>query len=90
MMNDEANNHFNEKLKHFLSESLSNVMRLTDYAAAKNLPVSLIQNIYSNLFFEIIRWWIDQTDVSSRRAIEIMLSMFSDNMLEAMGIRFIP
>lgn len=90
MMNDDTNSHFNEKLKHFLSETLANTMKLTDYATAKNLPISLIQNIYSNLFFEIIRWWIEQTDVSSRRAIEIMLSMFSDNMLDAMGIRLIP
>nr|WP_314465368.1 TetR/AcrR family transcriptional regulator [uncultured Clostridium sp.] len=89
MMNDPTNNHFNEKLKHFLSLFLYDTMKLEDYAVVKMLPASLIQNIYSSIFFEIIKWWINQDDISAERAIALMLSMFSDNMLDALGIRII-
>ncbi|WP_077609652.1 TetR/AcrR family transcriptional regulator [Clostridium sp. Marseille-P2415] len=89
MMNDPTNNRFNEKLKHFLSLFLTDTMKLNDYAAAKTLPGPLIQNIYSSIFFEIIKWWIDQNDIPAERAIALMLSMFSDNMLDALGIRII-
>lgn len=87
LMNDYTNSQFNEKLKYFLSETFTNTMKLRDYAAINGFPFSLVQNIYCNLFFEIIRWWINQSDISSRRAVEIMLSMFSDNTLDAMGVQ---
>ena len=90
LMGDSTNNRFNEKLKHFLSILLIDILKLSEYSAAKGIPLVLVQNIYSDIFFEIIKWWINQTDVSSERAVELMVSMFSDNMLDTMGISLIP
>lgn len=89
LMNDSTNNIFNDKLKIFLSQTLNNTTHLADYAAQKNIPFFLVQSIYSSIYFEILRWWVNQDDIPSDEAIEIMLSLFSDSMLEAMGIRLI-
>ena len=89
LMNDTTNNYFNERLKFFLSETLNNTTRLSDYASRKNIPFPLIQNIYSSLYFEIVRWWVNQEDILSKEAIDLMMSLFSDSILEAMGIQFI-
>ena len=88
-MNDPCNNIFNDKLKFFLSQTLNSTTRLADYASQKNIPFFLVQNIYSSIYFEILRWWVNQDDVLSDEAIEMMLSLFSDSMLEAMGIHLI-
>ncbi len=89
LMNDPSNNIFNDKLKFFLSQTLNSTTRLADYASQKNIPFFLVQNIYSSIYFEILRWWVNQDDVLSDEAIEMMLSLFSDSMLDAMKIRLI-
>lgn len=89
LMNDSTNNLFNNRLKFFLSKTINNTTRLADYASQKKIPFPLIQNIYSSLYFEIIRWWVNQDDILSDNAIEMMLSLFSDSMLDAMGIQLI-
>lgn len=89
LMNDPCNNIFNDKLKFFLSQTLNSTTRLADYASQKNIPFFLVQNIYSSIYFEILRWWVNQDGVLSDEAIEMMLSLFSDSMLEAMGIHLI-
>lgn len=90
LMNDTTNGRFNEKLKYFLAQTLNHTTKLNDYASEKKIPLSLIQNIYCSLYFEIVRWWVNQDDIPSKYAIEIMISLFSDSMLNAMGIQLLP
>lgn len=68
---------------------MNNTTQLSDYALRKEIPFSLILNIYTSLYFEIVRWWVNQDDILSRETIDLMMSLFSDNMLDAMGIQFI-
>ena len=89
LMEDSTNNRFNEKLKQFLSALMIKTLKLSDYSEGKSIPLPLVQNIYSGIFFEIIKWWINQTEVSEEQTVKIMISMFSDSMLNVMGIDLI-
>ena len=90
LMNDSTNVVFNEKLKIFFGYSLSRSQALTEYAAEKKLPFELLLNIYSSIFLEIAKWWLIQEDTSAEQAMQTMLSMFSDKIVDALGIRIIP
>ncbi|MEY8354612.1 TetR/AcrR family transcriptional regulator [Lachnospiraceae bacterium 54-53] len=90
LLEDPTNNRFNDKLKDFLSSFLLKTLKLTDYAISKKIPETLIQSIYSDIFLEITKWWINQDNISASEAINILVSMLSDNMLDALGLHIIP
>jgi len=89
LMNDSTNSIFNEKLKEFFGYSLSRSQALTEYAAEKKVPAELLLNIYSSIFLEIVKWWLVQENTTAEQAMHTMLSMFSDKILDALGIRII-
>lgn len=86
LMNDPSNHRFDEKLKHFFSDTLSEFRTLESYASSQNLPYLLVRNICSDAFFEIIKWWLEQDDISAVQAVDILLSLLSATMQNALGV----
>lgn len=86
LMNDPSNHCFDEKLKHFFSDALTMFPALETYAASRNLPYSLLRNMCSDAFFEIIKWWLEQDNISAAHAVDILLSLLSANMQNALGV----
>lgn len=85
LMNDPSNHRFDEKLKLFFSHTLEEFNTLESYTISQNLPYPLVRNICSDAFFEIIKWWLDQENISAVQAVDIFLSLSSTTMLKALG-----
>lgn len=88
LMNDPSNHRFDGKLKHFFSNTLAEFHTLESYANSQNLPYSLVRNICSDAFFEIIKWWLEQDNISAAQAVDILLSLLSATMQNALGVYF--
>jgi len=86
LMNDPSNHYFDEKLKHFFSDALTQFPSLEAYAVSQNLPYSLLRNMCSDAFFEIIKWWLEQDNISAIHAVDILLSLLSATMQNALGV----
>jgi AcrR family transcriptional regulator len=87
LINDPSNKDFYNKLKQLLTDFIINQSNLIKITEQSQYPLELLQEVYSSIFMQIIIWWINQNEVSSSDAIKIMFSLFSDDLLDILGIK---
>lgn len=79
------NNLFIHQLKTALSEIIYCKVHKSGSDMILNIPLELLISSYVATLIEILKWWIEQTHISSEEALTIIFSILESDFLKLMG-----
>lgn len=88
LVNDTTSTAFINKMKQKMNNDLISKAHIDKKVSDTTFSIELLSDAYFSLFFVFSKWWMNTTDVSANDVVDRMISFFSQQTLEILGINF--